>query len=88
MVDADVLDTIHLALFDSLNDGDHIWKGFKTCEQVFRANSIVIIDDVLWGDKGRIIEPYLESSPEWKTKIYNVGYGILVAKTVRDFETK
>ena len=80
MVDADVLDTIHLALFDSVNDGDHIWKEFKTCEQVFRANSIVIIDDVLWGDKGRIIKPYLESSPEWDTKIYNVEYGILVAQ--------
>ena len=34
MVDVNVLDTIHLALFDSVNDGDHIWKEFKTCEKV------------------------------------------------------
>ena len=80
MVGANVLDTIHLALFDSVNDGDHIWNEFKTCEKVFKTNSIVIIDDVLWGDKGRVIKPYLESSPEWKTKIYNVEYGILVAQ--------
>ena len=80
MVGAKVLDTIHLALFDSVNDGDHIWNEFKTCEKVFKTNSIVIIDDVLWGDKGSVIKPYLESSPEWKTKIYNVEYGILVAQ--------
>lgn len=82
MVGANVLDTIHLALFDSVNDGDHIWREFETCENVFKTNSIVIIDDVLWGDKGRVIKPYLESSPEWKTKIYNVEYGILVAQKI------
>lgn len=82
MVGANVLDTIHLALFDSVNDGDHIWREFETCENVFKTNSIVVIDDVLWGDKGRVIKPYLESSPEWKTKIYNVEYGILVAQKI------
>ncbi|MDE0300286.1 MAG: hypothetical protein OXN17_16745 [Candidatus Poribacteria bacterium] len=82
MIDTNVLDSIHLALFDSVNDGDHIWKEFKNCEAAFRSNSIVIIDDVLWGDKGRVIKPYLEASPEWRTRIYNVEYGMLVAQKI------
>ena len=72
MASTNALDAVHLALFDSVNDGDHIWKEFKTCEKAFRTNSIVIIDDVLWGDKGRVIKPYLEASSEWETKIVTV----------------
>ena len=80
MVEEHVFDTVHFALFDSVNDGDHIWKEFKAVENLFGENAIIIVDDVLWGDKGRLLKPYLEASSEWRTKVYNVEYGILVAK--------
>ena len=82
MVDEHVFDAVHFALFDSVNDGDHIWKEFKAVEDLFGENAIIIVDDVLWGDKGRLLKPYLEAASEWRTKIYNVEYGILVAKKI------
>lgn len=80
MVEAHVFEEIHFALFDSVNDGNHIWKEFKAVENLFGENAIIIVDDVLWGDKGRLLKPYLEASSEWRTKVYNVEYGILAAK--------
>ncbi|MCZ6679367.1 MAG: hypothetical protein O7E52_19215 [Candidatus Poribacteria bacterium] len=83
MAEEDAFDTIHFALFDSVNDGTHIWKEFKAVEHLFKRNTIIIVDDVLWGgDKGRLMRPYLEAAPEWQTKVYNVEYGILVAQKV------
>ena len=79
------LDTVHFALFDSVNDGDHIWKEFKAIENLFKENSVIVVDDVLWGDKGRLMKPYLGAAPEWQTKVYNVEYGMLVAKKIADF---
>ena len=80
MVEENIIDTIHFAFFDSVNDSDHIFNEFKTVEGLFKENSIVIADDVLWGDKGRMIKPYLEADPTWETQMYNVEYGMLVAQ--------
>ena len=82
MVEAHAFEAIHFALFDSVNDGNHIWREFKAVENLFGENAIIIVDDVLWGDKGRLLKPYLEASSEWKTKVYNVEYGILAAKKI------
>lgn len=82
MVEAHAFEAIHFALFDSVNDGNHIWKEFKAVENLFGEHAIIIVDDVLWGDKGRLLKPYLEASSDWKTKVYNVEYGILAAKKI------
>ena len=82
MVEENVLDRVHFAFFDSVNDAAHIWGEFKAVESLFKRNSIVIVDDALWGKKGELIKPHLEGSAEWKTKLYNVENGILVAKKV------
>ena len=58
MVEAHVFGAVHFALFDSVNDGDHIWREFKAVENLFGENAIIIVDDVLWGDKGRLLKPY------------------------------
>ena len=84
MVAESAFDTVHFALFDSVNDGAHIWREFKAVENLFRKHATIIVDDVLWGDKGRLIKPYLASSPEWQTKVYNVEYGMLVAKRIAE----
>lgn len=80
MVKSKTLKSVDFAFFDSVNDGDHIFKEFKVVENLFNEGSVAVFDDVLWEDKGRLIKPYLESSPNWKTKTYNVENGILVAE--------
>ncbi len=80
MVGSKTLRSVDFAFFDSVNDGDHIFKEFKVVENLFNKGSIAVFDDALWEDKGRLIKPYLESSPNWKTKTYNVENGILVAE--------
>ena len=72
-------DVIHFAFLDSANEGDQIWREFRTIEALFPKKSIVIVDDVLRGAKGEIIKPYLENSAEWQTIIFNVDNGMLVA---------
>ena len=74
------INEIDFAFFDSVNDGDHIFKEFKTVEHLFRSGSIVVVDDVIFADKGKLIRPYLEGAPDWKTKVFNVENGMLVSK--------
>lgn len=80
MVEDKTLSRIDMAFFDSVNNGDHIMQEFKTVENLFQPGALAIVDDVLWADKGRVIRPYLENSPQWQTKIYNVENGIMVAR--------
>jgi predicted O-methyltransferase YrrM len=82
MVESGELGRVDFAFLDSTNDGDHTWKEFQTLEQSFVPGSILVCDDVLWADKGRVLRPYLESSDEWRTRIYNEENGILVAHRI------
>ena len=79
MVDSGDLHRVDFAFLDSSNDGEHTWLEFQALENSFVPGSILICDDVLWADKGRKLRPYLESSPEWRTRVYNVENGILLA---------
>ena len=79
MVKDNTLAKIDFAYLDSLNDGDHTWKEFQAIEGLFRKGSILVVDDVLWAKKGKIIRPYLEQSKDWDVTIHNVENGILVA---------
>ena len=49
MVGANVLDKIHFAFFDSVNDGDQIWQEVRERETVFSTIYNVINYDVLSG---------------------------------------
>jgi predicted O-methyltransferase YrrM len=59
---ADKLARIDFAFLDSANDGDHTWREFQAIEGCFVPGSILICDDVLWADKGRILVPYIQTS--------------------------
>ncbi len=74
------LEKIDLAFLDSVNDGDHIWKEFKEVEAQIQPGGYVVVDDVLWADKGRVILPFLEQSPDWETEVYNYENGMVVAR--------
>ena len=70
---------VHFAFLDSRNDAEHIWQEFQAIESNFVKGSVLIVDDVLWADKGKILRPHLEASSEWTTRIFNVENGMLVA---------
>lgn len=74
------LEKIDLAFLDSVNDGDHIWKEFEAVESQIGPGGYVVVDDVLWADKGRVILPFLEKSPVWETEVYNYENGMVVAR--------
>ena len=82
MVGSGDLQRVDFAFLDSTNDGDHTWKEFQALEKTFVPGSILVCDDVLWADKGRIVMPYLKSSNQWRTRIINEENGILVAHRV------
>ena len=71
---------IDFAFLDSTNDGDHTWKEFQTIEKCFVPGSVLIVDDVLWADKGRVIVPYIRGSDDWDHKILNVANGMMIAR--------
>jgi predicted O-methyltransferase YrrM len=73
------LDTVHFAFLDSRNDGEHIWQEYQAIESRFVIGSVLVVDDVLWADKGKILRPHLEASNQWATKVFNVENGMLVA---------
>ena len=73
------LSRIDFAFLDSVNDGDHIWKEFKSIEGSIPVGGILVVDDVIWADKGRVIMPFLKNSPEWDVRVHNVENGIAVA---------
>ena len=73
------LPEVHFAFLDSRNDSEHIWREFRAIESRFVPGSVLVVDDVLWADKGRRLRPYLEASPQWTTRIFNVENGILTA---------
>jgi len=78
----DELARIDFAFLDSANDGDHTWREFKAIESCFVPGSILVCDDVLWADKGRILVPYIQDSKQWKSEIRNVENGMLIAHRV------
>lgn len=79
MVESGELARVDFAFLDSRNDGDHIWREFKTIEGSFVPGSVLVVDDVLWANKGALLRPYLQSSAQWSTTIRNVENGMLVA---------
>ncbi|NNJ65781.1 MAG: hypothetical protein HKP16_09450 [Xanthomonadales bacterium] len=48
---------VDFAFLDSANDGDHTWREFQALESSLAPGSILVCDDVLWADKGRILAP-------------------------------
>lgn len=70
---------VDFAFLDSANDGDHTWREFQALESSFVPGSVLICDDVLWADKGRILAPHIQNSPQWKSEIRNVENGMLIA---------
>jgi predicted O-methyltransferase YrrM len=73
---------IDFAFLDSANDGDHIWREFQVIESCFAPGSILVCDDVLWADKGRILVPYIQNSAQWESEIRNVENGIMIAHRI------
>jgi len=73
------LAAVHFAFLDSANDGDHIFNEFKAIEDAFISGGILIVDDVLWADKGRTLVPYIEASSDWTSEVFNVENGMMVA---------
>jgi hypothetical protein len=51
-------------------------------EGLFKKGAIVIVDDILSADKGRILKPYLDRSADWETKTHNIESGTLVATKI------
>ncbi len=70
---------IDFAFLDSANDGDHIFNEFKAIESNFAPGACLVVDDVLWADKGRTLVPYIEASDAWDSQVLNVENGIMVA---------
>jgi predicted O-methyltransferase YrrM len=79
---SDELCRIDFAFLDSANDGDHIWREFQVIESCFTPGSILICDDVLWADKGRVLVPYIKNSAQWGSEIRNVENGMLIAHRI------
>ena len=80
LVDNGDLSRVDIAFLDSANDGDHIWREFEVLEPTFVTGSMLVVDDVLWAEKGKVISPYLKQSELWNTQVHNVENGILVAE--------
>ncbi|MEE4174615.1 MAG: class I SAM-dependent methyltransferase [Xanthomonadales bacterium] len=74
---------VDLAFLDSANDGEHIFREFKAIEDQLLPGAILVVDDVLWADKGKRLVPYIEASAEWDAQVFNVENGMMVA-TRRD----
>lgn len=74
------LGRVDFAFLDSTNDGDRAFREFKEIEACFVPGSILIVDDVLWADKGRVLVPYVQSSDQWQSRIYNEEKGFMVAQ--------
>lgn len=73
------LSEIHFAFLDSANDGDHIFNEFKAIEANLAPGALLVVDDVLWADKGRTLVPYIQASEAWSSEIFNVENGMMVA---------
>lgn len=73
---------IDLAFLDSANDGDHIFNEFKAIEKAFVPGSVLVVDDVLWAQKGVRLVPYIEASDDWESHVFNVENGIMVARRI------
>lgn len=74
---------VDLAFLDSANDGEHIFREFKAIEDRLPPGAILVVDDVLWADKGKRLVPCIEASAEWDARVFNVENGMMVA-TRRD----
>lgn len=74
------LQRVDFAFLDSANDGDHIFNEFKAIENQLVPHAILVVDDVLWADKGRRLVPYIQSSEQWTSEVFNVENGMMVAK--------
>lgn len=70
---------IDLAFLDSANNADHIYHEFKAIEGCFVPGSVLVVDDVLWADKGKRLVPYIQGSPDWDSEVFNVENGMMVA---------
>jgi len=79
---ADELSRIDFAFLDSANDGDHTWREFQAIESCFVPGSVLVCDDVLWADKGRILLPYIEGSADWANETLKVENGMLIARRI------
>lgn len=73
------LEKVNFAFLDSRNDGEHIWQEFQAIESKFVPGSVLVVDDVLWADKGRILRPHLEASSQWAVRVFDLENGILTA---------
>jgi hypothetical protein len=79
---ADELNRIDFAFLDSANDGDHTWREFRAIESCFVPGSVLVCDDVLWADKGRILLPYIEGSADWESQTLKVENGMMIARRI------
>jgi len=70
---------VDLAFLDSANDGEHIFREFKAIEDRLAPGAVLVVDDVLWADKGQRLVPYIEASAEWDARVFNVENGMMVA---------
>jgi predicted O-methyltransferase YrrM len=79
LVASGALARVDFAFLDSANDGDHTWREFRAIEHCFVPRSVLICDDVLWADKGRVLVPYIRNSDDWDCQVLNVENGMLIA---------
>lgn len=70
---------IDLAFLDSANDADHIYNEFRAIEGCFVPGSVLVVDDVLWANKGKRLVPYVQDSEDWDSEVFNVENGMMVA---------
>ena len=80
LVGEGILDRVDFAFLDSANDADHIFSEFRAIENRFPPGAVLMVDDVLWAEKGKRILPYLEASDDWDVRVKNVENGILIAR--------
>lgn len=71
---------IDLAFLDSANDGDHIFNEFKAIEPSMGPGAVLVVDDVLWAEKGKRLVPRIEASADWDSRVLNVENGMMVAR--------
>ncbi|MEJ2533937.1 MAG: class I SAM-dependent methyltransferase [Gammaproteobacteria bacterium] len=71
---------VDFAFLDSANDGDHTFRALQAIENALMPGSVLVCDDVLWADKGRVLVPYIEQSPDWESRIHRVENGMMVAR--------
>ncbi len=75
---------VHFAFFDSADDPAQTFAEFKAIEELFVGGSLVVVDDVIRGVKGKLIKPFMRKNPDWQVRLLYAGNGLLLARKNKD----